>query len=197
MKIGLYGGAFNPVHNGHLALAEHFKNALELERLIFIPTHVPPHKSGDGLVSGEHRINMLSLVLSGLEYCSVSDIEFRREGKSYTYDTVCELKKIYPDDEFFLIVGADQYFDFQKWYRADDILRQVTVCSAARENNQYRQMLEYKSKHDNMQNTVVCNFDVTEISSSKIRNMISTGQSVSEFVPDSVLRYIKENNLYV
>ncbi len=197
MKIGLYGGAFNPVHNGHLALAEHFKNALELERLIFIPTHVPPHKSGDGLVSGEHRINMLSLALSGLEYCSVSDIEFRREGKSYTYDTVCELKKIYPDDEFFLIVGADQYFDFQKWYRADDILRQVTVCSAARENNQYRQMLEYKSKHDNMQNTVVCNFDVTEISSSKIRNMIITGQSVSEFVPDSVLRYIKENNLYV
>lgn len=197
MKIGLYGGAFNPVHNGHLALAEHFKNALEFERLIFIPTHVPPHKSGDGLVSGEHRINMLSLALSGLEYCSVSDIEFRREGKSYTYDTVCELKKIYPDDEFFLIVGADQYFDFQKWYRADDILRQVTVCSAARENNQYRQMLEYKSKHDNMQNTVVCNFDVTEISSSKIRNMISTGQSVSEFVPDSVLRYIKENNLYV
>lgn len=197
MKIGLYGGAFNPVHNGHLALAEHFKNALELERLIFIPTHVPPHKSGDGLVSGEHRINMLSLALSGLEYCSVSDIEFRREGKSYTYDTVCELKKIYSDDEFFLIVGADQYFDFQKWYRADDILRQVTVCSAARENNQYRQMLEYKSKHDNMQNTVVCNFDVTEISSSKIRNMISTGQSVSEFVPDSVLRYIKENNLYV
>lgn len=197
MKIGLYGGAFNPVHNGHLALADHFKNALELERLIFIPTHVPPHKSGDGLVSGEHRINMLSLALSGLEYCSVSDIEFRREGKSYTYDTVCELKKIYPDDEFFLIVGADQYFDFQKWYRADDILRQVTVCSAARENNQYRQMLEYKSKHDNMQNTVVCNFDVTEISSSKIRNMISTGQSVSEFVPDSVLRYIKENNLYV
>lgn len=197
MKIGLYGGAFNPVHNGHLALAEHFKNALELERLIFIPTHVPPHKSGDWLVSGEHRINMLSLALSGLEYCSVSDIEFRREGKSYTYDTVCELKKIYPDDEFFLIVGADQYFDFQKWYRADDILRQVTVCSAARENNQYRQMLEYKSKHDNMQNTVVCNFDVTEISSSKIRNMIITGQSVSEFVPDSVLRYIKENNLYV
>lgn len=197
MKIGLYGGAFNPVHNGHLALADHFKNALELERLIFIPTHVPPHKSGDGLVSGEHRINMLSLALSGLEYCSVSDIEFRREGKSYTYDTVCELKKIYPDDEFFLIVGADQYFDFQKWYRADDILRQVTVCSAARENNQYRQMLEYKSKHDNMQNTVVCNFDVTVISSSKIRNMISTGQSVSEFVPDSVLRYIKENNLYV
>ncbi len=197
MKIGLYGGAFNPVHNGHLALAEHFKNALELERLIFIPTHVPPHKSGDGLVSGEHRINMLSLALSGLDYCSVSDIEFRREGKSYTYDTVCELKKIYPDDEFFLIVGADQYFDFQKWYRADDLLGQVTVCSAARENNQYRQMLEYKSKHDNMQNTVVCNFDVTEISSSKIRNMISTGQSVTEFVPDSVLRYIKENNLYV
>lgn len=197
MKIGLYGGAFNPVHNGHLALAEHFKNALELERLIFIPTHVPPHKSGDGLVSGEHRINMLSLALSGLDYCSVSDIEFRREGKSYTYDTVCELKKFYPDDEFFLIVGADQYFDFQKWYRADDLLRQVTVCSAARENNQYRQMLEYKSKHDDMQNTVVCNFDVTEISSSKIRNMISTGQSVTEFVPDSVLRYIKENNLYV
>lgn len=197
MKIGLYGGAFNPVHNGHLALAEHFKNALELERLIFIPTHVPPHKSVDGLVSGEHRINMLSLALSGLDYCSVSDIEFRREGKSYTYDTVCELKKIYPDDEFFLIVGADQYFDFQKWYRADELLRQVTVCSAARENNQYRQMLEYKSKHDNMQNTVVCNFDVTEISSSKIRNMISTGQSVTEFVPDSVLRYIKENNLYV
>ena len=197
MKIGLYGGAFNPVHNGHLALAEHFKNALELERLIFIPTHVPPHKSVDGLVSGEHRINMLSLALSGLDYCSVSDIEFRREGKSYTYDTVCELKKIYPDDEFFLIVGADQYFDFQKWYRADDLLRRVTVCSAARENNQYRQMLEYKSKHDNMQNTVVCNFDVTEISSSKIRNMISTGQSVTEFVPDSVLWYIKENNLYV
>lgn len=87
MKTGIFGGAFNPVHNGHLALAEQYKKTLSLDRIIFIPTANPPHKSSDELIDGKHRINMLGLCVGENEL--VSDIEFMRDGKSYTYLTIC------------------------------------------------------------------------------------------------------------
>ena len=177
MKTGIFGGAFNPVHNGHLALAEQYKKTLSLDRIIFIPTANPPHKSSDGLIDGKHRINMLELCVGENEL--VSDIEFMRDGKSYTYLTICELKEKYPDDEFFLIVGA------------------CTVVTAAREKNQYVEMLDFKSEHPKLKDVVVSEFDVIDISSSQIRDMIKNGEDVSYYIPESVNRYIKEHRLYV
>lgn len=195
MKTGIFGGAFNPVHNGHLALAEQYKKALSLDRIIFIPTANPPHKSSDGLIDGKHRINMLGLCVGEDEL--VSDIEFMRDGKSYTYLTICELKEKYPDDEFFLIVGADQFFYFEKWYKFEEILSACTVVTAAREKNQYYEMLEFKAEHPKLKDVVVSEFDVIDISSSQIRDMIKNGEDVSYYIPESVNRYIKEHRLYV
>lgn len=195
MKTGIFGGAFNPVHNGHLALAEQYKKALSLDRIIFIPTANPPHKSSDGLIDGKHRINMLGLCIGENEL--VSDIEFMRDGKSYTYLTICELKEKYPDDEFYLIVGADQFFYFEKWYKFEEILSACTVVTAAREKNQYDEMLDFKAKHPKLSDVVVSEFDVIDISSSQIRDMIKNGEDVSDYIPESVNRYIKEHRLYV
>ncbi len=195
MKTGIFGGAFNPVHNGHLALAEQYKKALSLDRIIFIPTANPPHKSSDGLIDGKHRINMLELCVGENEL--VSDIEFMRDGKSYTYLTICELKEMYPDDEFYLIVGADQFFYFEKWYKFEEIFSVCTVVTAAREKNQYDEMLDFKAEHPKLKDVIVSEFDVIDISSSQIRDMIKNGEDVSYYIPESVNRYIKEHRLYV
>ncbi len=194
MKTGVFGGAFNPVHNGHLALAEHYKKSLSLDRIIFIPTADPPHKSSDGLIDGRDRINMLNLCV-GNEV--VSDMEFKHDGKSYTYLTLCELKEEYPNDEFYLIIGADQFFYFEKWYRFEDIMSLSTVVTAAREKNQYEKMLKFKAEHPKLVDVIVSEFDVVDVSSSQIREMIKNGLDVSNLIPEKVNEYIKEHRLYV
>ncbi len=194
MKTGIFGGAFNPVHNGHLALAEHYKKSLSLDRIIFIPTADPPHKSSDGLIDGRDRINMLNLCV-GNEV--VSDMEFKHDGKSYTYLTLCELKEAYPDDEFYLIIGADQFFYFEKWYRFEDIMSLLTVVTAAREKYQYEKMLKFKAEHPKLSDVIVSEFDVVDVSSSQIREMIKNGLDVSNLIPEKVNEYIKEHRLYV
>ncbi|MFR5876806.1 MAG: nicotinate (nicotinamide) nucleotide adenylyltransferase [Eubacterium sp.] len=196
-RIGIFGGAFNPVHNGHLSLAENYLDALSLNKVLFIPTSVPPHKTAEYLVSGKDRINMLKSAIAGNDNFEMTDIEFKREGKSYTFDTITQLKKIYQDDELFLIVGSDQFFSFNNWYRADDILSMVTVVTAAREDNEYKALLDYKMNNKNMKNTIVSNFGVVEVSSSEIREKIKKGADISDLVPISVAYYIKENKLYV
>lgn len=195
MKTGIFGGAFNPVHNGHLALAEHYKKLLTLDRIIFIPTANPPHKSSDGLIDGEDRINILNLCVGKNEI--VSDMEFRRDGKSYTYLTLCELKELYPDDEFYLIVGADQFFYFEKWYKFEEILSLCTVVTAAREEHQYTEMLKFQSEHPHLKDVVISEFAVIDISSSQIRDMIKSGKDVSQYIPQKAEEYIKEHRLYV
>lgn len=196
-RIGIFGGAFNPVHNGHICLAENYLNALSLDKILFIPTSVPPHKTAEYLAPGKDRINMLKSAVSGNDKFETTDIEFKRKGKSYSFDTITQLKKIYPLDELFLIVGSDQFFSFQSWYRADDILSMVTVVTAAREKNEYKALLDFKSQHDNMKNTIVSNFSVIEVSSSEIRNKIKAGADISALVPEAAADYIKENKLYV
>ncbi|MBQ7739708.1 MAG: nicotinate (nicotinamide) nucleotide adenylyltransferase [Eubacterium sp.] len=197
MRIGIFGGAFNPVHNGHLQLMNSYLEALGLDRIILIPTSDPPHKSGKGLVPEEDRLNMLRLVTSNNPIYEVSDLEFRREGKSYTYHTLCQLRRLYPLDEFYLIIGSDQYLTFETWYRADDILKMVTVCTMARNGDDYEKLLDYKNENKNMKNTVISDFEVVEISSSNIRERVKKRESISGLVPEKVEKYIKEHGLYV
>lgn len=197
MKTGIFGGSFNPLHNGHLHLMNSFKQSLGLDRIILIPTAVPPHKSGGALASKEDRINMLRLIENRFEHIEISDIEFKREGKSYTFDTICELKKMYNDDEFFLLIGSDQYLAFMTWYRAQEILKLVTVCSSARERGVRSAMLDYKAEHACMKNTVVEDFEALEISSSQVREHVKNKKSIKDLVPKEVEQYIKEHGLYV
>ena len=197
MNIGVFGGAFNPVHNGHMHLLGCYFDALKLDKVILIPTSDPPHKSSDGLISGGHRINMLSIACKENPKIEISDIEFRLEGKSYTYNTLLELKKIYPNDRLFLIIGADQYLYFPNWYRAQDILNMVTVVTAAREEKEFRELTDFRQKNKNMENTVISSAQPVPVSSSQIREGIKNGENVSSLLPDGVYQYIMDNNLYV
>jgi nicotinate-nucleotide adenylyltransferase len=197
MRIGIFGGAFNPVHNGHLHLADCYLEALKLDKILFVPTSVPPHKTADGLISGEHRINMLRLATKGNKRYEISDIEFWRGGKSYTYDTIKALQSVFPSDKFYLIVGSDQYLYFENWYKADEILRMVTLVTAAREQSEYDKMLAFKDENPNLKKSVISRFDVLEVSSTQIRERIKNGEDISDLVPDGVEAYIRENNLYV
>lgn len=196
MKTGIFGGAFNPIHNGHIALAKNYLNHLGLDRIVFVPTHIPPHKTNEDFASETDRMAMLNLAIKNCSAFEADDCEFRREGKSYTYDTICDFKSRC-EDELFLIVGEDQYLYFDKWYKYEQILDMVTLLTASRHSDKYNELIEYKNTHLFMKNSVVSNFDVIELSSSQIRQMVKNNEDISSLVPEGVAEYIKEQGLYV
>ncbi|MDD6728530.1 MAG: nicotinate (nicotinamide) nucleotide adenylyltransferase [Eubacteriales bacterium] len=198
-KIGIFGGAFNPVHNGHIALAKGFLNFLELDRIIFIPTANPPHKTDRSFASKEDRFNMLSLAIEDCDRFEISDIEFQRQGKSYTYDTLCVLKKMYPDDEFYLIIGADQFLTFDMWYRYKDILSMVNLCTTAREDEAEKaKILDFAKSLEGLDEGrfFLLNQPVIKVSSSEIRDKIKSGEDTSSLICPKVNKYIVEKRLY-
>ena len=197
MKTGIFGGAFNPVHTGHIRLAENYLKELALDRIIFIPTSNPPHKSGAEFASGEDRLKMLSLATENESAFEISDIEFTREGKSYTFETLCQLKALYPEDQFYLIIGSDQFLYFNNWYKAKEIASMATLCTAARNDEDFEKLLAFKEENEYIKNALITDFSVFEISSSDIREMVKNGKRISAFVPEKVEKYIMEKGLYV
>lgn len=199
IKLGIFGGAFNPIHNGHLALARNYQQALNLDKVLFIPTAVPPHKTSQHLALAEDRLCMTRLAVEDCPAFQVSDIEFNRQGKSYTYDTLCEIKSIYPDSQLYLIIGADQFLTFHCWYKYREILDMVTVCTSARESEEEKQILSsYAESISEMKDKYfISNQPVLKLSSSEIRDKIKNGQDISTLVPKKVCDYILEKGLYI
>ena len=195
MRIGIYGGAFNPVHKGHVKLAEEVKAKAHLDKIIIMPSGKSPHKSSHSLVDSTHRLEMCYLAFDGEDYI-VSDLEIKREGKSYTVDTVTELKKIYPDDELYLIMGSDMLLCFDKWYRYEDILSMVTICATTRQGDISLQELKTYSRDVLGKETLIIDFEPFECSSTKVRNALVSGDDATSLVPEKVLLYIIEKGLY-
>ena len=195
MRIGIYGGAFNPVHKGHVKLAEEIKTKANLDRIIIMPSGVSPHKSSSSLIDSTHRLEMCKLAFSGDGYI-VSDLEIKREGKSYTVDTVTELKAIYPDDELFLIMGSDMLLCFHRWYRYTDILSMATIVATTRQDDISIDELKTYSRETLGKETVIVDFEPFECSSTKVRNALLSGEDATSLVPEKVLTYITENSLY-
>ena len=131
-KTGIFGGAFNPVHNGHVRLAEEAVKQLKLRRLLIIPTYVSPHKHTD-LAPYEDRAEMCRRAFGHIPGVEVSDIEVRLGGTSYSINTVRALKEMYPNEQFFLLIGGDMLFSFDKWYKYESLLKETKVCAAARD----------------------------------------------------------------
>jgi nicotinate-nucleotide adenylyltransferase len=196
-KIGVFGGSFNPVHNGHINLAQCYLDTLKLDSIMFVPTALPPHKTAQYLASKEDRLAMLSLATQDNNAFVINDLEFNRQGKSYTYDTLIQLKNDYPNCEFYLIIGADQFLYFKKWYNYKEILNMATVCTAARENDELDKLVQFKNADNAFANSIISVFPVIEVSSTQIRDMIKSNKDASNFVPKNVLNYIKEHKLYV
>lgn len=201
MNIAIFGGAFNPVHNGHLHLAREllrFVGTIEpFDKLVIIPTANPPHKTNDGLISGEHRINMLKLAFEDFDNVEISTIEFESKEKSYTYNTLKKLKKIYPNDDFTLLIGSDQLFYFKKWYKYDKILKLADVVAITREECERQAVADFLNDDELKGRVHALVSKPVVVSSTDIREKVRTGQDISSLVPKLVENYIKENKLYV
>ncbi len=188
--IAVFGGTFNPIHNGHVEIAQSVAALPSVVKLLIIPTFKPPHKNIGFLASGEDRINMCKIALSHIEKAEVSDIELARGGSSYTYDTLCELKEKY-SEKVALCVGGDMITTFHKWYRAEDILKMARIIAYRRSGIDNTQFDESVLMLRQMGGEVtVIDAEISDISSSMVR------EGNYALVPEKVLEYIKENGLY-
>ena len=197
-RIGIFGGTFNPPHLGHKRLALDAFSAAKLDRLIVIPDNSPPHKDSGELVGASDRLEMAKLTFSE-DIFFVSDIEIKRSGKSYTYDTLIEIGKQCPGDELFLIIGSDMLLSFDKWFRYEEILSMVTICCMSRESNEPPEMLEQFALRTlglNEGDIIISRSEPFEISSTEIRRLIKSGKSAARFLDPGTHDFIIRKHLY-
>lgn len=188
-KIGIFGGTFNPIHNGHLILAQIVLEKYNPDEFHFIPCKIPALKNSESLVEGFHRLNMIKSVIKYEPRFILSDIELKRGGKSFTIDTLLELKS--KDNELNLIIGEDNIKDFNKWKNPEKILELAKLIVVNRGGYENQIPVQILSKEIS-----VCRIPNIEISSSEIRRRIEQNLSIRYFVPDEVFSYIALNNLY-
>ena len=195
-NIAIYGGTFNPVHVGHTNLLDSFIKQLNFDKVIVIPTNIPPHKEVRLTADAQTRLEMCRVAFAS-DKVLVSDIELLRNEKSYSYDTVSQLKEIYPEDDLFFLMGSDMFLSLETWYRYDDLKKLITFCAAAR-NQEDRTLLEQHALRleEKGAKTVIVDINVIDISSAQIREKIMFGQSCSEFLPKGVESIVREKNLY-
>jgi nicotinate-nucleotide adenylyltransferase len=191
MNIGMFGGSFNPPHIAHLILAEFCCDALRLERLLFIPSAIPPHKENGDLLPAYDRLHLTSLAIRGNNRFEVSDIEIQRGGTSYTIDTIQELGSRYADADLFVIIGVDNLVGFHKWKSYRDILDTTTVVAMNRPGFNASSVAG-----EIMSSVRVLDVPHLEISSTDIRERIGRGESVRYMVPDAVLSEIVQRGYY-
>ena len=201
MKVGIFGGTFNPIHKGHTEAAYAFLRCINPDKLLVIPTKIPPHKAIKGDDDPEIRLEMTGRAFSeDGEYdarIEVSDIEIRSEGKSYTYYTLQKLKSMGYDD-FYLYCGTDMLLSFDSWFRFEDILSMCTLAYASRLENACPEASQKIAMLRERYGARILEIplDPIEISSSEIREMIHEGDDASEFLSPAVLRFIEERGLY-
>lgn len=194
MKIGVFGGTFNPPHEGHKKLALEFMSRLSLDLLLIIPTYIPPHKSSDFLADGADRLEMCRLTFLPLGgNVNVSDIELRRHGKSYTVDTLHEIRDKHPKDELFFLMGSDMLLSFHKWREPDKILDFAVICAAPRDSSGAQELKDYVEEYypGRKDRFLIMDFSPIEISSTDVRNSLDETK-----IEKQVAAYIKKRGLY-
>lgn len=196
MRHAIYGGSFNPIHNDHIKLALRFVEQFELDKVTLIPTNITPLKDNSDIADGLHRYNMCMLAAQDYDQLEVSDIELRRSGKSYTSETVAELKN--DDDTLFLIVGADMYMTLDKWHDFEYIFDNTVILVAPRNELDYDSVEEKYSEYRERYNcrTLIAHQAVGELSSTIVREGIASGADVSGMLDSRVLEYIQKHDLY-
>jgi nicotinate-nucleotide adenylyltransferase len=199
LKIGICGGTFDPIHLGHLAIAELVRCELNLDKVLFIPTGRPPHKDVKVVTDPIHRLNMVECAIEGNEYFEAVDIEVKREGYTYTVDTLNELHQRYPQGTtFYYIIGADVVMDLLNWKSHEEVFTLTKFAAVMRAGYLGNDFLERIRLMRNRFDIDILSVEapLIEISSTLIRERVSKNQSVKYLVNDCVDAYIKENNLY-
>ncbi|MDO4864271.1 MAG: nicotinate (nicotinamide) nucleotide adenylyltransferase [Ruminococcus sp.] len=196
MRIGIYGGSFNPVHNGHIHLALTAVSELELDRLYLVPSKISPHRSSDEYVPEEDRVEMLRLACQVSDRLEVCDYELRSDRVSYTIFTVEEFRRRFPDDELFLLVGSDMLMIFDKWNRFADILRECTLAVVSRCEGDVPELEKKAEELRKYGNIVICKAAPVEVSSSDIRKKIAKNKKYYCYLDKNVVQYIRLKKLY-
>jgi len=203
LKIGIYGGTFNPPHLGHMAAANTAAQVLGLDKLIFIPTAVPPHKQlPEGSATPEQRLEMVRLIADNLnmpDVVQVSDIELRRQGKSYTVDTLMAMAALYPEAELWLLMGTDMFLSVHNWYQPEKIMELAGICAFGRTEQDGEELFAPQRKFlqdkYNARLTTITLPGLVDISSTRLREALVAGHG-EEYLCPAVYGYIMMNGLY-
>lgn len=186
-RVGILGGTFNPVHNGHLIIAEQVRDKLQLDKVYLMPNGKPPHADVKKTIAAKPRLDMLKLAVKNNEGFAIETLEVEKNGKSYTYDTMDILTILNPDTMYYFIIGADMIEYLPKWYRIDELVQLVQFVGVQRPG--YSVETDYP----------IMIIDIPEIalSSTRIRQAIKAEESIRYLVPNSVQEYIEKEGLYI
>ncbi len=196
-RMALFGGTFDPIHESHVSMALRLAQRLELDRVVLMPTFVPPHKIKESMAPAEDRLAMCRLVAQEHPVLDVSDMELRRGGASFTVDTLSALHEQYPDTRWYLFTGADMFCTLRTWHRFEDIARMAVLCTVPREGTETARLHAYAAAL--RADGIDCYVDDTPeqpISSTDIRRRLAAGESLDGLVPQKVAAYIRDRGLY-
>jgi len=199
MRIGIFGGTFDPVHTGHLILAEQCRDQARLDQVWFLPSFHPPHKANAAITRFEQRCDMLELAIAGHPSFRIDRIEKELPPPSYTAETLAELKRRHPEDEFFLLTGSDQLSDMPMWYHPERVIEEAELVVVPRPGvllwtaERLAKALGVEPAQVRMR-LVAC--PMIEIASRELRRAIADGMSVRYLLPRAVEEYIRERKLY-
>lgn len=196
-KYGIFGGSFNPIHYGHLMICEYIKEEMGLNKVIFIPTGNPPHKELE--LSAKDRYEMVRLAISPNPDFEISDIETTRVKKSYTVDTIRELKKIYKEEKLYFLIGLDSLFQLKTWMKIEDLSQEIEFVVALRpgylDKEEINKEIDFLRENFGTKINLI-NTPLYEISSTDLRDRIREGKSLRYLIPKKVLDYIEESGFY-
>ncbi|MCH5274221.1 MAG: nicotinate-nucleotide adenylyltransferase [Lachnospiraceae bacterium] len=197
-KIGIMGGTFNPIHTGHLLLAQEALEEAKLTQVCFLPSGVSYLKKDDHILDAVHRLHLTELAVSDNPNFSVSDMEIKRSGNTYTCDTLKQLNEEQPETDFYFILGADCLFSMETWYHPEEIFSSCKILAAVRDD---LKLSDLEEKADELRNRFdaeifLLHLPRIDISSTDIRERLKAGKSIQYMVPEAVRDYILQNHLY-
>lgn len=185
-KVGLLGGNFNPIHHAHLMMADQVAQRLDLDEIYLLPEYLPPHQDEKKTIAAEHRLKMLELAINSNPRLKIEALEFERQGKSYTYDTIKILKERHPEIDYYFIIGSDMVDYLHTWKNIDQLCQMVHFVAVKRTE----QVLESQYP------VTWVEMPVLPISSTMIRELFQSGIEPKYLLPDLVIEYIKDHELY-
>lgn len=200
MKIGIMGGTFDPIHNGHLMLGEYAYHQYGLDKVWFMPNGNPPHKTDESIeTQTQNRVEMVKRAIIDTEYFSLQTYEVDTKGVHYSYKTMEYFRENYPEHEFYFILGADSLFSMEKWVHPELFLKSCVVLAAFRDDKDTIEEMDKQIQYLNDKYTAdirLLNTPNVDVSSSLIRENIKEGKSIKELLPEAVFAYITEKGLY-
>lgn len=196
-KIGIFGGTFDPIHHGHLIIAEQVAQTLGLERMIFVPGGVPPHKPATSVkASAEDRFRMVEAAIRGNDKFCMDRVEIDAGRPMYSVETVPLVKERYEGDEWFFVVGADEVSNLLSWKEPDKLLEEASMVAAARPGYDVSNLDHLVEALENYDKIIPVECTLMDVSATRIRRMLAEGQSIRYLVPDGVYAFIHDRGLY-